>query len=309
MQKQRLVFLVIGIVFALAAVFMVKNYLQQQRQDMQEQAKKTISQIQENQVAVLVATKDILPNTAIEPDMLTTVIVPSQYLQPQAANSLARISGMVAVVSINKGEQITLSKLSAPSKQQAQAGRGLAEATPVGKRAITISVDNISGLAGMINPGNYVDVIAQLPVPMQGSDGKQVKQDIVVPLFQKILVIAVGQDTAVSALAPADSRYKKEEKKEPSPLITLALSPSEANLIAFIQEQGKLRLILRSPIDSQIQQIPPASWDTLFQYIMPQETAKQEKIKEVVPEEKKTYIEIYRGLNKEKIPLSSVSQR
>lgn len=309
MQKQRFIFLIIGVVFALAAVFMVKNYLQQQRQDMQEQTKKTISQIQENQVAVLVATKDILPNTMIEPDMLTTVIVPSQYLQPQAAGSLARISGMVAVVPINKGEQITLSKLSSPSRLQAQTGRGLAEATPVGKRAITISVDNISGLAGMINPGNYVDVIATVPVPMQGADGKQVKQDIVVPLFQNVLVIAVGQETAISTQAPAEARYKKEEKKEASPLITLALSPSEANLIAFIQEQGRLRLVLRSPIDSQIQQIPPANWDTLFQHIMPQEKVQQDKEKEILPEEKKTYVEIYRGLNKEKIPLSNALKR
>jgi hypothetical protein len=77
-------------------------------------------------------------------------------------------------------------------------------------------------------------------------------------------------------------------------VITLALSAQEANLIAFVQEQGKIRLILRSPGDTQVQPVAPASWDTLFRTVMPQAfTQPQEDTK---PQKK---VEIYRGLQKE----------
>jgi pilus assembly protein CpaB len=199
---------------------------------------------------------------------------------------------MITIAPVSKGEQITLSKLS----YTRQAG-GLAEATPVGKRAITVSVDNLSSLAGMIKPGDYVDVIAMIPVPATGTDGKPTTQTAVLPLFQNVLVLAVGQE--IGQVISAESRYKQAERSEPSPLITLALSPQEANLIAFVQEQSKIRLVLRSPADSKIEPVQITSWDTLFQYVMPKDISKTE-----LPKEEGPFVEIYRGLNKERIILS-----
>lgn len=296
MPKQRII-LIVGIVLALISVIMVKAYVDQQRQVIQEQAKKTLAKMQASQTAVLVAKQDLPRGTVLEAEMLETAIVPNQYLQPQAVTSLDRISGMTIVAPVSKGEQITLSKL---SRQQRELG-SLAMATPVGKRAITISIDNVASLAGMIKPGDYVDVIALIAIPAQTVEGKQATQVAVMPLFQNVLILAVGQETG--APVAVESRYKKEEKKEGSPLITLALGPQEANLIAFVQEQGKIRLSLRSPADSQVMPAQLATWDTLFQYIMPKDTHKAESQKEE-PAVSTTYVEIYRGLSKEKIPLS-----
>jgi Flp pilus assembly protein CpaB len=131
---------------------------------------------------------------------------------------------------------------------------------------------------------------------MQTAEGRQSAQIVVLPLFQNILVLAIGQETGAPALA-ADSRYKQVEKKESSPLITLALSPQEANLIAFVQEQGKIRLILRSPADSKTEPTQITNWDALFQYLMPpQENIEKEETGET--------IEIYRGLSKEKMRIT-----
>lgn len=294
MQKQRII-LIAGVVLALAAVFLVKVYLNQQRKVFQEEASRQAASVQANQIAVLVAKQDIPKGTAIAPEMLESKIFPREYVAPQALTSLDRIAGMIAVAQIAKDEQITLSKLAYPR----QAG-GLAEATPVGKRAITINVDNISAVAGMIKPGDYVDLIATLPVPVQLAEGKQVTQVASVPLFQNVLVLAVGQQTGLAA----ESRYKGEagqQRQEASSLITLALNPQEANLVSFVHEQGKFRLVLRSPADSQTQPLRPISWDALFQYLMPQETAKQQPEQEIKPT---GYVEIYRGLKKERVPLS-----
>jgi len=293
MQKQRII-LIAGVVLALAAVFLVKVYLDQQRKVFQEEASRQAANVQANQTAVLVAKQDIPKGTAIGPEMLESKIFPREYVAPQALTSLDRIAGMISVAQIAKDEQITLSKLAYPR----QAG-GLAEATPVGKRAITINVDNISALAGMIKPGDYVDLIATLPVPVQLAEGKQVTQVASVPLFQNVLVLAVGQQTGVAA----ESRYKAEagQQTPASSLITLALNPQEANLVSFVQEQGKFRLVLRSPADSQTQPLRPISWEALFQFLVPQETAKQQPEQEIKPT---GYVEIYRGLKKERVPLS-----
>lgn len=298
MQKK--IYLILGIGLALLAAVMVNVYINQQRKLAIADAKRRLETIQANQTAVLIAKEDFPVGTAVDPGKLEVKIIPSQYLQPQAVTSIDRIAGMVMAAAVSKGEQLALSKLAWPKEAR---GGSLATVTPVGKRAITISVDNVASLGGMIKAGDYVDVIATVSVPVQTADGKQVAQAAVIPLFQNIMVLAVGQETG--GPVAEEARYKKEEKREISPFITLALAAQEANLIAFVQEQGKIRLILRSPADSQVQPTQPASWETLFQYIMPNrqidKEAAQPKAEVEAPQ---GYVEIYRGLNKEKVPLS-----
>ena len=296
MQRQKII-IIIGVLLALMAVFMTKAYIDQQRNQVIDEAKKKIASIEKNiaknEVKVLVANKDIARGAAITAENTEISIIPEQYRQPQAV-SADRAIGMVAVVPISKGEQLSLNKLAQPR----QLG-GLAEGTPVGKRAITIAVDNISSVGGLVKPGDYVDVMALVPVPVQAPDGKQVNQMAVMPLFQNVLVLAVGQD--IGAITSASGKKEAEKRSDNSPLITLALQPQDANLIAFVQEQGKLRLTLRSPADSQMQATQPASWDTLFRYLMP---PKQEVPEPETKAPATDYVEIYRGLNKERVPLS-----
>jgi len=292
LQKQQ-IYLISGAVLALLALFMIKVYLDQQRKSAEQQAASKFRKMQENQTSVLVATKDIVRGATIEADNFEAKIIPNQFVQPGAVTSLDRISGMMTVAPVSKGEQITLNKLS----YSRQAG-GLAEVTPAGKRAITISVDNIASLAGMIKAGDYVDVIALIPQTVAIGEGKTAQQLAVLPIFQNVLVLAVGQDTR-PAPVKSDLRFRGvdgEEKKETVPLITLALTPKEANLIAFVQEQGKIKLTMRSPADSKVEEVQPASWDALLQYVYPRPPAKAEE--EPQPGD---YVEVYRGLNKERV--------
>jgi pilus assembly protein CpaB len=305
MQKQRII-LIVGVVLAVVVVFLIKVYLDQQREIAGEEARREAQKIQKTQIAVLVAKADIPKGQEIKSELLETKILPSQELMPQAATSLDRIAGMVAMVGIPKGQQITLNTLAFPRR----AGGGLSDATPPGKRAVTINVDNMSSLVGMVKPGDHVDIIATMPVPVQISETKQATQAASIPLFQNVLVLAVGQETGIISAAEGEgSRYDREEaaraapRKEIPTLITIALSPQEAGLIAFVQEQGKLRLTLRSPADSQLQALSPIGWDALFQYLMPN-ASKQKPKEEIKPPEPEGYVEIYRGLKRDKVPYS-----
>lgn len=283
--------LIIGIVILVIALIAVNGYVMQQVGRAREEERKRAQDYLANQITVLVAKQDIKMGTSLDSKILSSEIVSSKNQEPRAVSSLARVDGMIAAVDIAKGEQVTLDKLIYPREKG-----GLSAATPVGKRAVTISVDNLSTLAGMLKPGDYVDMIAALAMPAIGADGKQTTQGMVMPLFQNVQVLAVGQET--SATPRIDPRYSKEERAAPpaSSLITVALSPQEANIASFVQEQSKIRLVLRSPADSKSEPIMPVNWDTVFQYLMPQQPKEEPKPRPTV--------EVYRGLQKERMLLS-----
>ncbi len=295
--------LIIGIVFAIIAIFLVNVYISNQQRRMQENLRRAVEQKYRSMTSVLVAKNDIPKGAIINPNLLDTKIVPNEYVEPSAVKTADRISGMKAVVAIRKGEQITLSKLITPKEAMTES---LAMATPVGKRAITVRVDNISGLSGMIKPGDYVDVIALLPLPVKTPEGGKTTNVATIPLFQKVLVLAVGSELLEKKKKEQGGiwslRLSKKQTKKTSknPLITLALSPQEASLLSFVVEQGRIRLVLRSPADARVKPLPPAGWDTLFQYI--NSTLPTPPIKPKPQGPKK--IEIYRGLNKDYIPIS-----
>jgi len=296
-DKQKLI-LGAGIFLAIMAAVMLQMFIKQQQQLADEKARAAIANLQSNQTAVLVATQDIPQGVLIKPEMFGTSIVPNKFVQPQAVTSLDRIAGMVTVASIAKGEQVSISKL---INDQRAAGGNLAGVTPSGKRAITIIADSIASLSGMVKPGDYVDVLVIIQVPVQNQDGKLINQTTVVPLFQNVLVLAVGQNTGALASAPGRYSEPSSSSSNENNLITLALGPNESNLIAFVQEQGRMRLVMRSPADAKVEPMAPVSWENLFQYIMPQ---KDDAGPVVSPVDTTEYVEVLRGLNKAKVPLS-----
>lgn len=292
LEKQQ-INLIIGIVLALIAIIAVNFYIAGEKARTQREERERLKKYLENQITVLVANKDIEAGSPIEQSMVDAVSMLNKDAENRAVDAFARIEGMVAARNINKGEQITLDKV-----VYEQGGSNLSSATPKGKRAVTIAVDNIASLAGMLKPGDYVDVIAMIPASVEIVDGKQQVQMAATPLFQNIKVLAVGQSTSPIS-SPLERYQEGGEKKEPSPFITLALTPEEANIITFVQEQSKIRLTLRSPMDAETTtQVSPATWDTVFKYIIPDYGTPPP------PPPARPTVEIYRGDKKEVVPLS-----
>lgn len=299
--------LIIGGVLAILAVVLVRVYLNQQRQAIKMQEEQRAAQIQESQVTVLVANTDIPPGTILSAEMVDVAVASAYQVPPQTAGSYSQVVKKETVAPIAKGEPITLSKL-ASTRRSASRVSSLSKTTPQGKRAITIPVDQIASVGGMVKPGDSVDVICSISVPTRRKSSKKKveKKEVILSLFQNVLVLAVGTELS----ADDSSRYatdKKGKKKKPATakMITLALSPSEANLIAFAEEQGKIQLVLRSPGDVQIEPVGPASWDTILQYL-DEEPPPPEK-EAFVPDRPEKYqsgeVEVYHGLKREIMPI------
>lgn len=283
--------LIIAVISGIIAVFLVVSYIKQQEQKIFKAASQAVTARRQEASKVLVARKNIPEGTVLSEKDLALKEVPQDYIQPRAATSIDRVLGRITNSPIEEGEQILMTKLAVP-----ESATSLANKTPPGKRAITIPIDNITGLSGMIRPGDHVDIMTTMAVPSQDAQGKIVQQPMVLPLFQNVLILAVGSDIG--------GGVSKEGQRAGANTITFALMPQEATLLAYVQEQAKLRLILRSPTDTAAQTLPPANPQTLFQYISSQLPAQpEEKPKEVVKEKEPSRVEIYRGRQKEVITL------
>ena len=138
-----------------------------------------------------------------------------------------------------------------------------ASITPPGKRAMTIMIDSLSAVGGLINPGDYVDILADLEVP-HPQDPQERPKELTSVLFQNVQVLAVN-----SNFKPVGSAliYQQQQKSR-SLNVTLAVAPEEAGLITFSQKYGKLKLALRSPAEKDTKALQVAAWDSLSDYVL-----------------------------------------
>ena len=292
-QVQKRLLLIIAAVAGIAAAMMIKVYLQKREVEMWERMKQQVQQtVKATQQSappplkmgvVLVAKNNIPAQTPIAPADIAFKELPENYIQPGAVNSLEQVIGQITSGPVNAGEQILKIKLLPPGN----IGRSLSEITPAGKRAVAISVANISDIAGLIKPGNYVDVFTIITLPAAGASA-----DKLIPIGQRIEVLAVGSELAATA---SESQTGKKGSAVAGP-VTLALTPQEAILFSFVQEHGKIKLVLRSPEDTNIEPVKPADWDTLLEYIYPATGTTRAGTPQTV--------EIYRGLEKQTVPYS-----
>lgn len=196
-----------------------------------------------------------------------------------------------------KQEQIVVGQVQAQPAAQPQAS-SLALKTPAGKRALTILIDSLSAVGGLINPGDYVDILAHMLVPPPPNT-TLASEKVTAILFQNMQVLAVGTNLQAAA------GYQAQQAGSLN--ITLAVNPEEAGLLTFAQQQGRLQLILRSPTETETQILQPASWDNLAEYaldkngmelMVPKSRAVIQPVDAKTqkgPEEIKPYIQIFRG--------------
>lgn len=170
---------------------------------------------------VIVAKTAIGMRKVVPVDALELRQVPVAAIHPQAGRRVEDVVNRVAMAPIVPDEQVLLSKL-APAGLNV----GLAYILPKDKRAMTIAVSEVIGVAGFVFPGDRVDVVGTVTLDDVG--------------FTKIML----QDVEVLAIA-----QKVEQKPGEEPRVTtsatVALTPEQTEVLAQIDNSGKVRLALR----------------------------------------------------------------
>jgi pilus assembly protein CpaB len=142
---------------------------------------------------------------------------------------------------LQQGEPILESKLASEG-----AKAGLSALVAKGKRAVTVKVNEVVGVAGFALPGNYVDVM----VNMEGEGARRADRDASLSkiVLQRILVLAVAQETSTDV-----------NKPKVVSAVTLELTPEEAEKLDLARSVGNLSLVLRNQIDQEAVQTAGAT--------------------------------------------------
>jgi len=158
----------------------------------------------------------------ITADMLETAQVPVKYAHPSGARDPKTLVNQYALADILAGEVVATNRV-ATEKTISE----LPYKIPPGTRAITVPVNALSGVAGLIKPGHFVDVLVSYKA------GDKVDDQKVVTIVQNVLVLAVG------------SELQKKEGAQAVENVTLAVTPSDAQFVALAESIGRLKLAAR----------------------------------------------------------------
>ena len=176
----------------------------------------------------VVAAKPMSMGTMVTRASIKLVPWPSQTPMAGGFSDIDAVVDRGLLTSVVENEPLSENKL-APK----QAGAGLPPSIPPGMRAMSVKVDEVVGVAGFVVPGTHVDVMVILPQ----------KDDSVA----RVVATNVGVLTAGTR---SDQENAKEGKSTPSTVITLLVSPDDAERIALAQVEGRLMLSLRNPMDT-----------------------------------------------------------
>ncbi len=180
-------------------------------------------------VPVVVAADDIQVGSRLEAHDVRLINLPQSAIPPGGFSGMSQVLGRGAILPVSKGEFILPSKL-APLN----AGAGLPSMIPQGMRAVSVRVNDVVSVAGFVQPGTHVDVLAT------GNEGSSNERQTSTVL-ENVLVLAVGKSLDRNASADAQT----------APVITLAVSPDDAQKLALVSQEGRIQLSLRNPVDTK----------------------------------------------------------
>jgi len=240
MRSKILIIILALVLGGLAAVF-AATYLRSARTDIAAG----------NQpVSVLVATQDLPRGLTAEELVQRKLIeerqVPRQFVSADAMSSMRGVDNQVLAVPIGAGEQITRTRFSYPQDA------GLAYSVPTDLVAISAQVDEVSGVAGLLKPGDYVMVYATL----KGVGAAKANRTVV--LIPRARVLAAGTQVGVESSTQSQKRKSggalSSSSRDPETYdtVTLALTTREAAQLTFAQEEGSTRLALLPAAGSKL---------------------------------------------------------
>lgn len=177
---------------------------------------------------IVVVSADVSIGQPLNAKLLEMVSWSAPVLPKGAFTDPKQLEGRVVTVDLGRGEPVLATKLAPVG-----AKGGLSAVIPEGKRAISVRVNEVVGVAGFTLPGNYVDV-------MVNTDDDVRQQRISKIVLERIMVLAVAQQASRDDTAPKVVNA-----------VTLAVTPEEAEKIDLARSVGNLSLVLRNQVDSE----------------------------------------------------------
>jgi pilus assembly protein CpaB len=181
---------------------------------------------------IVVAAESLAYGTAMTPDNVVEIPWFSNTL-PEGAfavkDDLLNGGRRVVLSPLKRGEPVLRSKITGPGQRAS-----LASLLDDGKRAVTVSVDDVRGVAGFVLPGDFVDIVI---IADDGSPKRQSYSDI---LLEHVKVLAIDQVASEGEGQPTVAKA-----------VTVEVTKEQAQKILLATNIGKLSLILARPVESK----------------------------------------------------------
>ncbi|HSJ13919.1 MAG TPA: Flp pilus assembly protein CpaB [Longimicrobiales bacterium] len=176
----------------------------------------------------VVANRDLPAGSIIRREDVKTVNWPGSAVPKGLATEAGEVIGRGLITEVRENEPLLEWKLA-----QREAGGGLSITIPEGMRAVSVKVDEVVGVAGFVLPGTRVDVLVT-----------------VVPSSDRMQSISRTILSNVRTLA-ADQRYQQDVEGEPRVMtvVTLLVTPEQAETLTIAATEGKIQLALRNTLD------------------------------------------------------------
>jgi len=221
-NKRALAVMAVAILFGLTAVILASRWL--------------LMQPGASSGHIVVAASDISLGQRLTPEMLKLADWPSDSVPKGAYADPQKLAGRVLRSSVLAGEPVSEAKL-------APAGTlgGLSALITEGKRAITVRVNDVIGVAGFALPGNYVDIIVSTETVPDPNAALARAQSISKIVLERILVLAVAQEVS-----------RDETRPKVVNAVTLEVTPEQAEQLDLARSVGTLSLALRNQVDPMV---------------------------------------------------------
>jgi pilus assembly protein CpaB len=270
-------FLMIG-VLALAVGFLAAVYVYRNLQPK--------SGVPADMAQVMVAANDLQVGARVEDHDIKIIQIPSTDMPPGAPRKKADVVGHGVIIPISKGEFILPNRLAGEN-----AGAGLPALIPPGMRAVSVRVNEVVSVAGFVTPGTRVDVL------LTGAPGGSGEQQTTTVL-QNVAVLASGHTLERTSSGEAQN----------TAVITLLVTPDDAQRLTLASTEGHIQLALRNPLDTRQDEVPASNSRGLYRGL-PVPAAVHTLVRHVVspktvpppPASTGVSIEVYQGDKKQEV--------
>jgi pilus assembly protein CpaB len=214
--------IILGVALAIGglAAFAANSFLSKQVEAIEARGKGKL-------VNVVVAKVDIARGVKLDSQNVAVRSVPAEYGHSVAVtpDDFARIDGQPLAYPVKAGEMILWGLM------ETQRAPSFSSRVESGRRAMTVPVDEINSISGMLEPGDLVDLIVTVT---------QGEKKMTFPLLQKVRVMATGQRSVDDPAGGPRKSYST---------VTIDTTPAQAQSLIVARDVGKLTALLRNPLD------------------------------------------------------------
>jgi pilus assembly protein CpaB len=190
----------------------------------------------EKTIAIEAASHDMPAGTRLRKEDLKTVRMTEKDAPKMAVGDEKLALERTLLFPMTANEPVTLSKISSVA-----GGEGLPSTIDLGMRAISVPINDTSGVSGLIQPRSHVDVLFTKP----GS----VAEAVTTTILEDVIVLAIGRTTESTSAATTPALATQAAARPSAQSATLLVTPQQTQLLELAKNQGKISLALRNPLD------------------------------------------------------------